>query len=100
MKQREGNKLYFITAITDIEEEKVGIKCFGYFSELEEAEKAVVHNKFDMWETIYNYIVIEKIKEGIHSIAEEIGWYKYNEKKGGFIKIDYTNISFCNCAIG
>lgn len=93
--------MYFITGVTDISNEiKSNTRCFGYFRELRDAEEAVLNNVFDMWETIYNYIIIEEIEEGIHSISRKVNWYRYNEEKDRFEKINYNDEIFCNYAIG
>ena len=59
---------YFVTGVT-YEDKKFkdrDQRCFGYFETFEEAEKAVLNNRCDIWETIHEYVVIEKIEDGIH----------------------------------
>lgn len=93
--------MYFITGVTELSNEMVAsTRCFGYFSKLEDAEFALENNVCDMWETIYHYMVVEKIEEGIHSISEEIDWYKYNENEDKFERITYREETFCNYALG
>lgn len=64
-------------------------RCFGWFDSFEKSEKAVLENRCDMHECFYNYIVIEKLYEGIHSLCHENDqvWYKWksgNQKDDEF----------------
>lgn len=102
--------MYFITGLTNImteetridseESKKHSTRCFGYYKEKENAISAVKSNMLDMWETCYNYIVIEEIGEGVHPLSSIVGWFKYNKEKNEYepIKIDRTG--FCNYSIG
>jgi hypothetical protein len=102
--------MYFITAMTNIltetdrfDSEKVKkntSRCFGYFKEKEDVEYAVTNNMADMWETMYDYIVIEEIEEGIHPLAEIVGWYQYNKDKDGYELIGVGRTGFSNYALG
>lgn len=54
-----------------------------------------------MEERLYNYLVIEEIKEGIHSIAEVVQWYQWDrENDHGWKEIETPKTGFCNHAIG
>lgn len=75
-------------------------RCFGYYKEFKYAERAVINNSFDMWETMYDYIVIEYIGEGIHQRSDIESWYKYNQEKNEYEKIDVGHTGFCNYALG
>lgn len=78
--------VYFVTGIT-YEDKKTeykgqrGQRCFGYFSTFEEAEEAVLNNRCDIWETIHEYAVIEKVADGIHQLDFNPTWYKWNLEK-------------------
>lgn len=84
---------YFITGITYKGEVETvlpnrGQRCFGYFQTFEKAEKAVLNNYCDIWETIYEYVVIEKVKDGIHQIDLKPIWYKWNLEKECYEKTE------------
>ena len=53
-------------------------RTFGFFNDPVECKKAVVENLGNMHEFLYNYIVVEKIPEGIHSRVEESYWWKWS----------------------
>lgn len=69
--------MYFITALTTTipEKKRHHSRTFGYFSDLKRAKKAVAYNECDMHEFYYDYLVIEKLQEGIH------GTLRSNKKK-------------------
>ena len=84
---------YFITGITYKGEVKTvlpnrGQRCFGYFQTFEEAEKAVLNNYCDIWETIHEYVVIEKVEDGIHQYDFNPTWYKWNLEKECYEKTE------------
>lgn len=102
--------MYFITAMTDIQNEKTNFgseeaknhfqRCFGYYTEKEDAFEAVRRNSCDMHETCYDYIVVEQIEPGIHALAEVVGWFQYNHETDGYDPIEVGRTGFCNYAIG
>lgn len=102
--------MYFITAMTNIvyedtkfdseEFKKHSTRCFGYYSDKEKAINAVVNNYCDMYETTYEFILIEKIGEGIHPDADIIGWFKYNGQINKYEPIEVERTGFCNYALG
>ena len=84
---------YFITGITYKGEVETvlpnrGQRCFGYFQTFEEAEEAVLNNYCDIWETIYEYAVIEKVRDGIHQYDFNPTWYKWNLEKECYEKTE------------
>lgn len=86
--------MYFITTIQSRTDES---RCVGYFSSFEEAEEAVEENYLDLHETIYDYIVIENIPEGLYRYDQDAKWYKWNNSKERYEKIEgrpeeYSNI--------
>lgn len=98
--------MYFITGIEDLDPEwgtKGTHRCFGYKETFDKADQAVKENRCDINETIYNYVVIEFIKSGIHSICLENRWfYKFDYDKGIYEPIEEPGEvkGFCNFAIG
>lgn len=102
--------MYFITAMKYIlnentrfdskEAEENDTRCFGYFKDKEKAIEAVKRNTFDMHETMYTYIVIEEVEEGIHPYAEIVQWFKYDRESNTYKPIEIDKTGFCNYAIG
>jgi hypothetical protein len=110
MFEKGRKRMYFITAMTNIltEETKFNSdkakqnseRCFGYYKEKEKAVNAVETNLYDMWETIYNYIVIENVEEGVHPFAKVVGWYKYNKELNKYEPIKIERTGFSNYSMG
>lgn len=48
------------------------------------------------------YAVVEKIEEGIHPLATEHWWYKYDTEKGGFFPMEEPEFMkhYINIALG
>lgn len=80
----------------------MGSRTFGYFSELSECYHALHENQCDMYEFCYEQAVIERIGEGIHARAEEIEWFAWDEKRGGFYEVAKPewSVGLCNHALG
>ena len=68
--------MYFITLINEDEPFKTS-RCFGYQPELWMAQQ-VSQNLDD--ESYYDFLVIEKIPNGIHPTVEREIWYKWKDK--------------------
>ena len=77
--------MYFITTV---DSRKDDTRCVGYFKEFEKAEKIVLENGYDIWETCYDYAVIENIPEGIYNYDFHPTWYKYHKLAGGYVKCE------------
>ena len=100
--------MYFITCMSKCEKDKLGwfdggdMRTFGYKETLEAAEKALNENWCDMREYLYEYAVVENFTPGIHPIAEEEYWFKWDEQKMGFFRIDKPDCTrnICNFALG
>lgn len=72
--------MWFITAILT-QGEKVPIhRTFGYYEDYWKAKNCVANNYGSMQECLYNYIVVEKIGEGIHALPETEEWYRWDER--------------------
>ena len=52
--------------------------CFGHFGSLASALKAVESNSGSMQESLYDYLVVEEIDYGIHSLVKDEKWYWWN----------------------
>lgn len=60
---------------------------FGWYANLNSALDAVVNNKCDIHECVYQYMVIEEVKEGIFGMAIKEWWFKWNKNKRKFLSI-------------
>lgn len=82
--------MYFITCfcVEESKNECTDSRTFGYFADYNECQTALHENWCDMHEFYYSCAVVEKISEGIHSHAEEIAWFCWNEEKEGFYETD------------
>jgi len=76
--------MFFLTSIAHypIALKTPNKRCFGYFSTEEKAITAVACNAGNMEECYYNFLVIEEISEGIHSIPISETWYTWNTDIG------------------
>ena len=70
--------MYFITQVDVQKDGSFVNQCGGYFRKFEDAEYHVINNITDLWETCFDYIVIENIPEGLHKVDHNPHWYKYN----------------------
>lgn len=57
-----NNYQWFLTSIVDYNR----CRTFGFYHEYTDALDAVMTNKCNMEESLYEYLVMEKIAEGIH----------------------------------
>ena len=80
--------MFFITAVINSETLKqhpayrvMRSRTFGYAPNLRTARRYVKNNVGSMRECLYDYIVIEKIQPGIHSLTDKEEWYKWDDKK-------------------
>lgn len=70
--------MYFISTIDTVDDDT---RCVGYFSSFADAEKVVLNNICDIWETCYDLVVIEHIQEGLYQYDPHAKWYKWNTDK-------------------
>ena len=77
--------MYFVTTIDSRNEDT---RCVGYFKTFEEAERIVLYNVCDIWETCYDYAIIENIPDGIYQYDFHPTWYKWHKPTNGYIKCE------------
>lgn len=77
--------MYFVTTVDPKDEDT---RCVGYFKTFEEAERVVINNIDDIWETCYEYAVIEKIEPGLYQYDFHPTWYKWHKLTGGYIQCE------------
>ena len=77
-------------------------RCWGFYTSKETALKALHHNWTDMWETVYDYAVLEECYEGIGNFTMNRQFFKYNQEKDGYFEIEEPEYAkyLCNFAIG
>ena len=82
--------IYTIMTMTRLEVSDMGWPVFGstrvvgYYREKEHALECVKYNCGDIWETCYNYAVVEKVEEGLYGITHEREFFKYNRETGEY----------------
>lgn len=100
--------MFFITCFTKIAKHKLGwldmgsIRTFGFLETFEEAEQALNENACDMRECLYDYAVVEEMQPGIHPTAFNRWFYKFDEERKGFYRIEEPEEfqHYCNIALG
>lgn len=80
--------MVFITQIEYTEDGEIINDCRGYFKSFSEAEDVVINNKTDLWETCFEYIVIEEIPEGLYQSPLLVSWYKYNKELNKYERVN------------
>ena len=80
--------MYFVTTIETKNNEVEDTRCVGYFNTFDEAERAVTYNACDIWETCYDYAVIENIPEGLYQYDLHPIWYKFHKPTNGYMKCE------------
>lgn len=80
------NKIYMVTTFTKMEKDDLGwpdtgsSNFIGWFSAERRAREFVINNECDIWETIYDYALIEEWCEGYSGYTLDAYWYKYNRE--------------------
>lgn len=71
-KPAEGEPLYL---------EEARSRCFGYFGDRADAERAVPANSMDLQERLYRWCVIEHLPQGIHPLGDSSQnlWFCWSE---------------------
>ena len=66
------------------------MRTWGFYSNKEDALFALENNMTDMWETVYDYAILEPYYEGISGYAfeEDRYWFKYNQEKDSYELIE------------
>lgn len=96
MKDNKEKTIYwFITVFEKVETDRgwpdIGARrVWGFYTDKEVALKALHENWTDMWETCYDYAVLEPYYEGISGIGdrEDRQFFEYDADKDGYFEID------------
>ena len=99
---------WFITVMEKIEKDPKYLfnlgstRCWGFYTNKQDALNALHTNATDMWETIYDYAVMEEYFEGISGYGFERQFFKYDREKDGYFEIETPNFMrhYCAFAIG
>ena len=81
-KKADPAKIYTITGATRLEEGEHGwpnfgsTRVFGYYTGKNEALHAVANNALDIRETIYDYMIVEEIEEGLYQPSMKRWFFK------------------------
>lgn len=104
----ENKSYWFITVMRKLEKNSKGFletgctRCWGFYSNKEDALNTLHENRTDLWETIYDYAVLEEYHEGISNSTMKRQFFKYNMEKDGYFEIEepecVTNV--CDFALG
>lgn len=100
--------MYFITTIKHLPEgnykDMGSTRCVGYYETFSDADESVKNNCCDIWETVYDYCMIEKVEAGLYQYAvDDNRWlYKFNLKTKKYepIKISEEFDGICGLGIG
>ena len=90
----EEKSYWFITVMEKIEKDprylyRLGAtRCWGFYSNKQDALDALHTNATDMWETVYDYAVLEEYYEGICGYGEYRQYFKYDQEKDGYFEIE------------
>ena len=90
--------MYFLTTIEEKNGEIKDTRCVGYFETYEEAASIVLHNFYDINETIYNYAVIEAIHSGIYQYDHKPHWFAWIENS--YIESEVPPFAKNGCGYG
>ena len=87
------DKIYWFITVFEKFDNQYGIKntrTWGFYSDKETALDTLRHNYTDLWETVYDYAVLEPYYEGIsgYCFDEPREWFRYNETMGGYLPLD------------
>lgn len=100
----EAKTIYVIMTMEKLEQGNGGWANFGltaipgWYSSKDKAFDAVRNNYCDIWETCFNYALIEKIEEGLYNPATtDRWWFKYNEADDQYELIDEPNCVRYEC---
>ena len=88
------DKIYWFITVFEKFDNQYGIKnarTWGFYSYKEKALEILRHNYTDLWETVYDYAVLEPYYEGIsgYSFDDEREFFQYDYKENKYYPIGY-----------
>jgi hypothetical protein len=77
-------------------------RVVGYYSELETAITAVKENCCDIWESCYDYVIVEEVFPGLYPDAPRRWFFGYDKATGKYNPIDepVAYLFYANLTIG
>lgn len=65
----------------------------GFYLTFEEAEAALADNRCDIWETRYDYALVERVRPGLYpqlagDFDEDFTFFAYDVEEGGYVRTD------------
>lgn len=85
----EEKNFYFITVFAKYDDRGPhNMRCWGFYDNFNDADQAIRGNFTDMWETIYDFAVIEEYLPGISGYNFNREFYKYNINEDIYEPID------------
>lgn len=82
-------KYYFITVFNSYDEfGPHSLRCWAFYNDWDDADYTLSNNMTDLWETCYNYGVIEEYHTGLFGYNFKRWFYKYNKETGFYNKIN------------
>jgi hypothetical protein len=73
--------MYFITMVC---KDLKTMKCVGYYKDFDYAIETLVENRLDLNETIYDYAMIEEIRNGLYADDVCRWWFKFDYNRGTY----------------
>lgn len=64
----------------------------GWYFDKEKAENIIINNVTDIWETCYDYAILEECNEGMYDFDRVKTYYKYNRKTDRYDKMSTDDI--------
>ena len=89
-----NDNVYWFITVFERFDNKWGIKnsrTWGFFSNKEDALNILRNNYTDLWETVYDYAVLEPYYEGIngYSFDDKREFFQYDYKENKYYPIGY-----------
>lgn len=100
--------MWFVTVVQKVELNEFGLvefgdhRTWGFFQDKELATSITESNAYDIHDGMYEYAVIEEYDEGIANNTGNTQWFKWDDNKAGYVKINeplYAR-SVCRFAVG
>lgn len=93
--------MHFITMISGKNplEEGASQRTIGYFSTKKEAIDVLENNIWGVWETLYEYAIVQDFEEGLYPDLKETIWFMCYEESGRYLQIPEPSM-FSNYQFG